>query len=203
MPAQPSTFVRAVHRCTHKRGRSPGMVARLFHHGHWDTTCSALCRSTCSTPQLAQLIDFSPCAAIQDEVRLDRRAVRNCKATPFGERFPTSTHSHQPKLLWHAEIKVLQAKYIKSWHKKRKGTFPIHSSRTTHALLTDSSAPSQQALADVPRVFPSLSCCSVKWRHCEPVIAFVSLFEDVHGLEAPVLTWHSYRQTSEGSLTPE
>lgn len=50
-------------------------------------------------PRLAQLIDFSPCAAIQDEVRLDRRAVRNCKATPFGERFPTSTHSHQPKLL--------------------------------------------------------------------------------------------------------
>lgn len=51
--------------------------------------------------------------------------------------------------------------------KKKREIFSIHSSRTTHTLLTDSLAPSQQA--DVPRVFPSLSGCSAKWRCCEPL----------------------------------
>ena len=113
-------------------------------------------------------------------------------------------YAHQSKLLWCAEIKVLQAESIQTWHRKEAET-PHHSQIQEHRHIAHWHGLSYNpadTLADVPRAFPSFWDCSVKCRCClwAPVIALASLFEGVCWLGALVLMQYSCRKNSAGSL---
>lgn len=72
---------------------------------------------------------------------------------------------YQPKLLWCAEIKVLQAEPVQTWHTQKGRQSPSLPKPGTDPCPGLSPRPAEP-LADAPRAFPGLWGCSAKCRCC-------------------------------------
>lgn len=117
--------------------------------------------------------------------------------------------SHLNRIVGHMPINLsfcdmLKLKYykqniLKTDTKKKKGNL-LHSqlqdyTHSAHWQL--SSKPAGRCPQGIPKPFRLLSQVKMLWA---PATNYASPFEGVHRLEAPMLTWHSYKQKFWGKL---